>query len=765
MFETDFLLKVLDDNGIYYYDEDESPCLYHGLECLFRELKTRVAIAQLVKKDPKALLQYIYDKRELTSAIDWLNSRILAREVFNNPKIFKILIKKVEPEFLGKTLSILFERGDDVYQESAKILYKTICDDRVFGKAFCKGIMLEFIDKYRHDGDFFGASLLMKIVIDKMETSNEKNIDYVELFNNIKNSDFFYLIYDSIMKICIDDEEKKEIALKFCEEFVAKGDKNFSILKKRIDKGFLKPEDLYRAFTKDMIPDAKAINSFLISNTFALSEVPVGKQKEINLKELNKLLEISRSHYPSGPTELDDKIVLKMLLSLGFKHTKEILEGKYGYLNAGVLSGAFRDLNPSDYEVADKQVKHTRCQAAMVRFLFGNGVDDENSNIRRLLRGEVDTKLWVVIRNWRLIYALSQGKVKLSEISGLLDDSVLLLQEYQQSLRGIIKEAGPDYLEQILETYDRMLQRSESTIPKVKGQVDDLEYEVLDLDSVEQMSVGYITKCCFTFEGESSSSLDHALTSDSGRILVIRKNGKLVAQSWLWRDGNVLCFDDIETTGLSRKSDEAYLKVCVDAAGKLLEASAEAEPEKERIEIVTVGISPNPNGVQKKTAQKILTKLDEKDVILPLADLYTDAGTQFILGKSPTYEHTKRFIPKARYQDERTKIIICDPQQCTEEELKKTGQTIAKIETISKSEREIEVSDFTFVICGKDWFIGIYPDGSLAEGVFGSDKRQNKEMLEAYKLISEKSKSGELKEFLDDAELSKRMEAKTNGTK
>ena len=766
MFETDFLLKVLEDNGENYYDEEEDYISdYQGIKGSIRAIKTKIAIALLVKKDPNALLQYIYSKIDSIDFLDasdqvkYSNAQAIREKTLSDHKLFKILLKKVDPELLGK---LLYKQNGYFYGKSRAVLFDFIFYNNEFGKKLCKGIMTEYIDEREKDGtieDYGIIPLLMKMVIEKMDTPIR---DYGSLIIWGENGDF-YLIYNSLIRdLCVNDEERKEVALRICEQYIEKGSKQFTMLKKKIEKGILKPRDLSKAFTEGMEPDDQAINSFLISNTFALSDIPVEKQKEVNLKEFNKLLKISSIRFPLG---LDEKVVLNMMLSLGFKHTQDILEGKYGDLSIDLLIGAFKNINPNDFEMADKQVKHTRCQEAMVRFLFGNGVNDENSNIRRLLRGEVDTNLGVVVRNWRLIYALSSGKVKLSEISGLLDDSVLLLQDYQQPLRSIINEAGPDYLEKILETYDKMLQRSESTIPKVKGQVGDLEYEVLDLDSVEQMSVGYVTKCCFTFEGESSESLKHALTSDSGRILVIRKNGKLVAQSWLWRDGNVLCFDDIETTGLSRKADETYLRVCVAAAGKLLEASAEAEPEKERIEIVTVGISPNAAGIQEHTAEKILTALDSDEVITPQSGLYTDAGVQYVLGKSHTYEHSKRFTPKVRYQDERAIIVICDPQQSSEEEVKIADQTIKKIEAISKSEREIEASDFTFVMYGKDWFIGISPEGSVVEGVFGSDKRQSKEMIEAYKMISEKSKSGELTVFLDDAELSKRMEAKTNGTK
>lgn len=41
--------------------------------------------------------------------------------------------------------------------------------------------------------------------------------------------------------------------------------------------------------------------------------------------------------------------------------------------------------------------------------------------------------------------------------------------------------------------------------------------------------------------------MEHAMTSNNGKIFVVyNKLGELVAQSWVWRNGNMLCFDNVE---------------------------------------------------------------------------------------------------------------------------------------------------------------------------------------------------------------------------
>ena len=70
---------------------------------------------------------------------------------------------------------------------------------------------------------------------------------------------------------------------------------------------------------------------------------------------------------------------------------------------------------------------------------------------------------------------------------------------------------------------------------------------MLDLDDPLGLVVGYITRCCFLLDGASSNALYHSAQSKDGRIFVVRKNGELIAQSWVWRNGNLVCFDNVET--------------------------------------------------------------------------------------------------------------------------------------------------------------------------------------------------------------------------
>ena len=74
---------------------------------------------------------------------------------------------------------------------------------------------------------------------------------------------------------------------------------------------------------------------------------------------------------------------------------------------------------------------------------------------------------------------------------------------------------------------------------------------MLDIKDPMAIAVGYMSHCCFTIGGLSDSSLRHSMKSQNGRTFVVHHKGNFVTQSWVWRNGDVVCFDSVEA-GSSR---------------------------------------------------------------------------------------------------------------------------------------------------------------------------------------------------------------------
>lgn len=105
--------------------------------------------------------------------------------------------------------------------------------------------------------------------------------------------------------------------------------------------------------------------------------------------------------------------------------------------------------------------------------------------------------------------------------------------------------------------YHKQLERTTSSIPTIWEEAsskDGYTYQVLRLDDPATIFVGELTNCCQAIGDAGESCMIHSATSQNGRVLVVKdKTGKVLSQSWIWRNKNVLCFDNVEA--VQRESD------------------------------------------------------------------------------------------------------------------------------------------------------------------------------------------------------------------
>ena len=95
--------------------------------------------------------------------------------------------------------------------------------------------------------------------------------------------------------------------------------------------------------------------------------------------------------------------------------------------------------------------------------------------------------------------------------------------------------------------YNYGKQRVFSSIPRVESTYLDYEYEILRLDDPLALAIGTLTDCCQALGDAAESCMQHSMVSKDGRVFVVKdKEGNIIAQSWVWRNGNTLCFDNIE---------------------------------------------------------------------------------------------------------------------------------------------------------------------------------------------------------------------------
>ncbi|MBR3116911.1 MAG: hypothetical protein IKF36_03445 [Bacilli bacterium] len=160
---------------------------------------------------------------------------------------------------------------------------------------------------------------------------------------------------------------------------------------------------------------------------------------------------------------------------------------------------------------------------------------------------------------------------------------------------GIGNEILADHLSKLgfsQEKYDELQaiynigkQRIFSSIPRVTGKVGNYRYEMVRLDCVLPLIVGELIPCCQRLGQLGETCMIHSMLDKNGRLFVVfDENNNLISESWVWRNKDVLCFDNIEVP-TSILVEHGYKKAFFDRGmrtsfgDKLLEVYLEASKD------------------------------------------------------------------------------------------------------------------------------------------------------------------------------------------
>jgi len=143
------------------------------------------------------------------------------------------------------------------------------------------------------------------------------------------------------------------------------------------------------------------------------------------------------------------------------------------------------------------------------------------------------------------------------------------------------------------------------SIPAVEAEVDGYRMYRLPKGSYTNLVAGHMVNCCQHAAGAARKSARHSMEDPHGCTYVVEKGGKTVALSWVWRNGNVVCFDSIEA--LSEEIGNRALQVYEAVAKKLIGRLG--------IQIVAAGTD---------AGKADLSRYKE---LFPIPEPYTDRGT------------------------------------------------------------------------------------------------------------------------------------------
>lgn len=463
-----------------------------------------------------------------------------------------------------------------------------------------------------------------------------------------------------------------------------------------------------------------------------------------NVKDYKKLY--SKFNENSYFVSNDKVLVLKLLFILGYNRANYLLSIDSSYPTIEHLVGNV-DVRNTKLDKDGNPILNKK----IINLLFDN---KNNPRIKQLLENKTSLlyKYFPRIFNeWDMI-TMNKKDTSLSSIINFLESDEISLPPKYYRLEGLFKYIGckNTIVNETIELHDLMLERIDCSIPKIKGEIRGYSYETLDLQDFNSLCVGNKTDCCFTVLGNGYSCLKHALTSTNGRVLVVKKDDKLIAHSWVWRNGNLLCIDNIEVNKNITSVD--FLDVYLEFSNKIIHESFKEEGVDSCIRNVTVGftdfdkpiigIENYPCLISKSldlNKNNLINRIGNNRNFVELLPQpreivgYSDSkNIQYLINGTGDFNY---FDCDISYQDERKPIIHLNQEtDIDENELERINKIINSLLYI-KCELEdkvgkfkyIDIRDYKEIYCNEDWFILITKKGEVNKFIFSRDSRANEE--------------------------------------
>ena len=549
---------------------------------------------------------------------------------------------------------------------------------------------------------------------------------------------FENLNYLKINNLSTDSEEYKKHYVLFLEfmkihniDFTLNNIREIETLFKRIVGG----NPISLALEISTIEEITLINR-LGDIEFNPNDFTIEQLKKYNVKkhkQLNKCMN-DKSKYKS--------LTLKLMFMVGFNNAKKILEFN-------------NEIPVLEHLVGNVDVKNIKLDSQgepilnkrIINMLFNDNkiqemLIDKNNDLYKYFPR--------IFNEWEMIKLNGKDKSINTIIDYLKSDEITLLPKYYR-LEGLFKHIGcnNNIVLETLKLHDEMLKREVSTIPRITGKQDEYSYEILKYDDMISIAVGNMTDCCFTVLGVGYECLKHALTSKNGRVFVIKKDNEIIAHSWIWRNGNHICFDNIEVNKKITYID--FFSIYLEASNKLIEETYKYEKEN-CVTNITIGYTNFDKKIQGIENYPSLVKegysvdenkktLDSKHIIVPNMPKpienvnYLDSKNRQVIIKGNG--NIKSYQSSYLYEDEREQVLYYNEENDYDKEYIIKIQKIINALRYIKYELENNLKKFEIIkmyeikeiYCNNDWYYIEYSDGYI-ESFVQPNKLKSKLELE-----------------------------------
>lgn len=667
----------------------------------------------------------------------------------NTDSIFYLLQKEIRNnnnEYIKKFVKVLKQR-DFENIELTNILKKSEWIRLLKNKELMKYLLLyddKSIEYSNNIEKIFQSSfwdfIKDKINLEKISLCNINNIDSIYSLE-------FLIAIDLLKKESYNDNKKNKLFLicfkvflkEFLKEYQDKlSNKDIEYLE-RIFRRSIQKNNIYKVLLinnrKNLIHNYKT--NELLENTQSISQEFINNYNVKQYRNIKEIIFNSFKNYELNPGILSkkkiniyDNYIIISLNLLGYEATKKIID--YSLYDWKRIIDTIKD---KDKHFIDS---------------FKQFVIETTGKDKILNEYSLDTYLSVFEK-----ILLNNQKPTLNKINKIIKSIKNLLVPYNidieenlELLNNVAK--GEPFLEKIngIKLYENYRKRIKSSIPDYTGKYDELSYGLVSLHDKRIISNGigkYLlpdnkkASSCLTPNGKAKTCLEHGSTNPNGRFFKIEKNDRIIAYSWVWRAGDILCFDNIELTEEVEHIKD-YEKIIYEIYLKTAKAIVKKTQKEKNGGIKVVLIGRNPIDVKNKyidtlqplhsITKKIITPNSNEELYLK------DSLNKVILyGEYNNDLDTKDVEPIYLYEREPIKTF----SELDEKILKRKINSIYYDYCLQNSKKYQEIDNiYKSGYIGEDWFIGNKPDGTYDFYYSENDKRLFKEARKYLENVKEK---------------------------
>lgn len=659
-------------------------------------------------------------------------------KLLNDSDLFKLFKNKFHQIGIEETLSLFDNRTH----------YKS--------NKFTADVILEFLDIAYSGSDlsrYINDETILEIITRFVERCNNKDYsieDFERLVKNIGKDGKTKLIFDDYIEAIIacgkllkerviNDQNPLflELRNKFSTDLLERCEKDGTYPESislngifyRLAKGSMPFDKVYMTKTYkgliylskcgQLIDNADYITNFLTDEQLAkLNITPVIRWKNT----------IHKTNTNADNLSFVERMGLQLLCYFGKDRGKYLLESN---MQGNRMENLFDGLKYENIFIAENGIPNINEE--LITYLFGKGMMKEsNSVINRMIRGDIPEfeRYFTEFCNYfEEIKKSCNGVLSVQRIVKHFEDVDLPIElkpdeiGFKHALREM-NTTDSTLLSEAIGLCKDAKNRGYSSIPKVEGQLGDFTYKILDLDDPLAVAVGYLSHCCFVVRGISYSALKHSMQSRNGRTFVVYYKGQFLTQSWVWRNGDVICFDSVEAGSPYHgmyKDDIKLADVYKRAAREMLYVSQETEDDIQKVKAVTIGKSD-------------YTFNDLKDIEIdaprPLENdvyVYDSYKQQLLAGTMP--EEPRYGVVGAQYSDPRKRVIsINDVSNTDIDTLDEVALNVNSLRyQVNGEELPLVFTNYTKIISGDGWYILVKNDGTIESGALKENEETKTE--------------------------------------